>query len=411
MKKLIFFLACAVFLAALTACHDQHAPASATGDGRDSFLIRGRIRGLDSGTVKLYRVNDVERSSKLLDSVAFKDGTFTLTGKLAYPQMLSVKVDSGNWSFRVFAENADMQIKGDTTGSMYYDYTRYGSVKGAELKNFTVTGSEGQDVVTAYNNDTGLKRYDPVMDDLVKKMTAEKNVDEEYRIRDRIDSVRSKKTALQMAWIKHYATLHPASVAGIYLFSDLYMYNSTMPIPELDSTLKLFSGQATTTHYYQALASSLTKRKALTPGNQAPDFTLLKRDSTPFTLSSSRGRYVMLDFWASWCHPCRQAIPHWKEVYARYHAQGLDIVSISDDFRWKDWYKAMDQEKMPWLQVCDEFPIKDFPAKVGTLYMTTYIPFYVLLDKDGKILVYTGDEAEIDKKLATLFNVIVDKKM
>ena len=411
MKRSIFFLACAVCLAYFAACNGPHTPNPAAGDGRDSFLIKGSIAGLDTGTVKLYSNNEDERSNKLLDSVAFKDGTFLLTGKLAYPQMLSIVVDPGGWSFQVFTENADIQIKGDTAGSNYFDWTKYGGRRGAELKNFTITGSEGQDVLNAYNNDTGLKRYDPVMNDLGKKLAVEKNVDEEYRIRDRIDSVRAMKTALQMEWINHYVTLHPASVAGVYLFSDLYRFNSTMPIPELDSTLKKFSGQATATHYYRSMASSLAKRKALTPGNQAPDFTLLKRDSTPFTLSSSRGRYVMLDFWASWCHPCRQAIPHWKGVYAKYHASGLDIISISDDNRWKDWFKAMDQEKMPWLQVCDEFPIKNFPAKVGTLYMTNYIPFYVLLDKDGKILVYTGNEGDIDKKLAELFSVITDKKM
>jgi hypothetical protein len=63
----------------------------------------------------------------------------------------------------------------------------------------------------------------------------------------------------------------------------------------------------------------------------------------------------------------------------------------------------MDQEKMPWTQVCDEFPVKNMPARVGSLYMTTYIPFYVLLDKEGKILVYSGDETKIDKKLEELF--------
>ena len=79
------------------------------------------------------------------------------------------------------------------------------------------------------------------------------------------------------------------------------------------------------------------------------------------------------------------------------------MVSVSDDSRWPDWTKAMDAEKMPWTQVCDEFPVKGMPAKVGSLYMTTYIPFYVLLDKEGKILVYSGKEEDIDKKLKEIF--------
>lgn len=111
----------------------------------------------------------------------------------------------------------------------------------------------------------------------------------------------------------------------------------------------------------------------------------------------------MIDFWASWCHPCREAIPHWKEVYQKYKDKGFDIVSVSDDAKWSDWKRAMDMEKMPWMQVCDEFPVKNMPAKVGSLYMTHYIPFYVLLDKEGKILVYSGKEADIDRKLKEIF--------
>jgi len=164
-----------------------------------------------------------------------------------------------------------------------------------------------------------------------------------------------------------------------------------------------FTGDAKDSKYYKSLEGILAKRKAVMPGSTAPDFTLLKRDSSKFTLSSTRGKYMMIDFWASWCHPCRQAIPHWKEVYAKYHNKGFDIVSVSDDDRWSNWFKAMDQEKMPWIQVCDEFPIKNMPAKVGSLYMTTYIPFYVLLDKDGKVLVYSGDENKIDNKLKEIF--------
>jgi thiol-disulfide isomerase/thioredoxin len=112
----------------------------------------------------------------------------------------------------------------------------------------------------------------------------------------------------------------------------------------------------------------------------------------------------MIDFWASWCVPCRKAIPHWKEVYQQYNNKGFEILSVSDDSQWKNWTKAMDAEKMPWKQVVDEFPIKNMPARVGSLYMTKFIPFYVLLDKEGKILVYSGNEEDIDHKLKEIFN-------
>ena len=187
------------------------------------------------------------------------------------------------------------------------------------------------------------------------------------------------------------------------MLRDLYTWYSELPLNDMQAMIAGFSGEAKQSKYYASLEDIVAKRKAVMPGSMAPDFTLLKRDSSTFRLSSTRGRYIMIDFWASWCHPCRQAIPHWKEVYSRYHDRGFEIISVSDDSRWKDWFKAMDAEQMPWMQVCDEFPVRNMPARVGSLYMTTYIPFYVLLDREGRILVYTGNENEIDEKLKEIF--------
>jgi thiol-disulfide isomerase/thioredoxin len=192
-------------------------------------------------------------------------------------------------------------------------------------------------------------------------------------------------------------------VAGIYMFDNLYNWViSKMPYAELDAMLNKYTGEAKESPYYKTLTKYRTMLKAVQPGSVAPDFTLLKRDSSKFTLSENRGKYLMIDMWASWCHPCRQAIPHWKSVYQKYHDKGFDIVSMSLDSRMKDWTKAMDEEKMPWTQIKDEFP-KRMPGKVSSLYMTSFIPFYVLLDKEGKILVYSGDEAKIDEKLKEIY--------
>jgi len=190
------------------------------------------------------------------------------------------------------------------------------------------------------------------------------------------------------------------------MFDQLYMFVSgSMSYADLDAMLNKFTGEATKSPYYDTLVASRKRLKAIQPGSVAPDFTLLRRDSSKFTLSSfTKAKYTMIDFWASWCHPCRQAIPHWKEVYQKYHARGFDIVSVSDDNKWSNWTKAMDIEKMPWTQVDDRFSKKNMPADVGSLYMTAAIPFYVLLDKEGKILIYTNDEAKIDAKLKEIYN-------
>jgi len=368
----------------------------------ESFIVKGHIHGIPTGTIKLLSYNEDDRTSNTIDSAAFKNGTFELQGK-SDPQMVSVNIEPGNWSFKIFLEDTALIVIVDTTDAQHFDYTGYGYTKGAMIKNFTETGSKNFDDWMKYQNDPEQKKYDPVFAELDKKIETTKDIDEQYRYRDQADSVRKLLNQYRATYIKDYINKNPSSVTGAYMLRDLYNWYSDLPLTDMENIVAGFTGEAKKSKYYNSLEDIMAKRQAVMPGSIAPDFTLLKRDSTKFTLSSTRGKYMMIDFWASWCHPCRQAIPHWKEVYNKYHDKGFDIVSVSDDNRWKDWFKALDQEKMTWMQVCDEFPVKNMPARVGSLYMTTYIPFYVLLDKEGKILVYSGDENKIDEKLKQIF--------
>src|SRR5882757_10240711 len=84
---------------------------------------------------------------------------------------------------------------------------------------------------------------------------------------------------------------------------------------------------------------------------EAADFTLPTPAGENLRLSSLRGQYVLVDFWASWCMPCRAEIPHLKDLYAQYHAAGLEIVSVSIDAHPEAWKRGMGQEQMPWKQV------------------------------------------------------------
>jgi thiol-disulfide isomerase/thioredoxin len=368
------------------------------------YLIIGNIKGITTGKVKLIQPNIDNRTDKVIDSGVFKNNIFQLQGTVAVPQMMSIVIEPGNWSFSVFVENAKINLTADTAGAQHYNYAAYGMGKGAIIKKFTETGSKNYDDWMAYQNDPGQKQYAAISAKLNEKFKATaKDIDAQYKVRDEMDSVKTLLQKWQKTEIDNYVNQNPSSVAGVYMFYNLFLFSSNMPYATLDNMLSKFTGEAKLSVYYQNLATSLAKLKAVQPGSVAPDFTLLQRDSTKFTLSALRGKYTLIDFWASWCHPCRQAIPHWKQVYQKYHDKGFDIISVSDDSKWKDWIGAMEIEKMPWTQVCDEFPVKRMPARVGSLYMTTFIPFYVLLDKERKVLVYTGDETKIDEKLTEIF--------
>ena len=367
------------------------------------YTIKGSIKGFPTGRVKLISYNIDDQTSKLIDSANITNGTFELKGKIGEPQIMTVNLEPGNWSFKLFIEDTDLSVTADTSGALHYDFSKEGGETFSIIKSYSETGSQNFNDWKKYLDDPGQKQYDPVFTDLNKKIEAAKTNSEQDKLRDQVDSVKKLLTKWQEQLVVNFITQHPSSVAGAYIFRDLYNYDPDMPVSAMESVINKFSGKAKSSEYYKSLAAILAKRKSLLPGGVAPDFTLIKRDSSKFTLSSTRGNYVLIDFWASWCHPCIQAIPHWKEVYLKYHNKGFEIVGVADDSRWNDWIKALDRGKMPWLQVVDEFPGKDMPAKVVSLYRNSYIPFYVLLDKEGRIILFTGDENKIDAKLKEIF--------
>lgn len=370
----------------------------------DGFTIKGTLKGITNGSVVLLRYNESDRTSAGVDSAVLKSGTFVLKGKLNRPEMMNLVVKPGNWGVNVFVENSEIRVEADTTGAQHYDYTKYGMGKGATLKKVKVTGSVSQDQFSSYENAPEQVKFNAGFRVIDKKYTAEKDPVKKKKIGEESEALRKLSKAWQYHWINDFVAKNPSSTAGLYIFNNYHQFDSEMPVPEFESIMNRFTGKAKMSVYYASLMKELNAKKALLPGNVAPDFTLLKRDSTTLTLSSTRGKYIMLDFWASWCHPCREAIPHWKAVYQKYHDKGFEIVSVSDDSKWKNWTDAMDIEKMPWTQVIDEFALKNMPARVGSLYQTHFIPFYVLLDKEGKILVYSGEEKDIDSKLAALLD-------
>ena len=132
------------------------------------------------------------------------------------------------------------------------------------------------------------------------------------------------------------------------------------------------------------------------PGQQYTEIAALKADGTPVKLSEVIGTadYVLVDFWASWCRPCRQLLPVLKELYASYHPSGkLEILGVSVDLGEREIIKKMEEEQLPWIQIRDQ---REEPYNPGDIYGITAIPTTFLIDREGKIIMRNPDEAEIE---------------
>ncbi len=153
----------------------------------------------------------------------------------------------------------------------------------------------------------------------------------------------------------------------------------------------------------EGMASIEKKYKAellTAPGRPYIDIAALKADGTPVKLSEVIGTadYVLVDFWASWCRPCRQLLPVLKELYTSYHPSGkLEILGVSVDREEDKWLKALEEEQLPWTQIRDQ---REEPYNPGDIYGITAIPTTFLIDREGKIVMRNPDEAEIEAILA-----------
>ena len=124
----------------------------------------------------------------------------------------------------------------------------------------------------------------------------------------------------------------------------------------------------------------IQRGKSCAVGHEAPDFELATSTGEKIKLSSLRGKYVLVDFWASWCGPCRKEIPNIKKVYAEFKDKGLEVVGVSIDNSDKAWKKALEEEKLDYLQLGDP---KNITSK---LYNFNGIPFIILISPEGIIL-------------------------
>lgn len=172
----------------------------------------------------------------------------------------------------------------------------------------------------------------------------------------------------------------PTSVYALYtVLGPVTMYK----IDKLDSLLAFFAPLAGHP-YYNELKARADIVRSVSPGAIAPDFTAQTPDGGTIRLSDLRGKYVLLDFWASWCMPCRAETVHTRKLYEAFHKSGLEVLSFSLDSKAEDWKRAIEEDAMVWLNASDLVGGKLSP--VAQAYGIDGIPAIWLIDPDGRII-------------------------
>ena len=362
MKNLLSIFCAAVFL--FSACGKEKG-----------YKIVGNIEGLKDGMIYLSSAD--KNSLNKIDSVKAVGGTFSFTGSVELPEVRYIQL-SPREIIPFFVENSSISV----TGSL------------DSLNKVVITGSETNDIFQIFFkkvNDWTKESQDLQM--RYRKAQMSGNQDEMKNVQIDAEAISENRRV----FVENFVTENSNSVVAPYI--ALFQLAPNMSPDEIDSLLNTFDPSIKGSMYVKMLEDIVTAARVTEIGALAPDFELETIDGGSVKLSSLRSKVVLLDFWASWCAPCRQMSPALKKMYESLKSnKNFEMISISVDRDRNAWKKAVKEDGLTWIMAFDD------KGKTGMNYNVKTIPHTVLLDQEGKIVALDLHGQELENKIKSLLD-------
>ena len=383
MKKIFAVIAVAT---CFTACNNGNEQSG-------KFTVTGKLKNAPDQKIYLEEISLAGEGVEVLDTAEIKNGAFSVTATASEEGFYRLRLEKEQNGFVFVNDAATINFTADIK-----DQTLQGpsfSGKGnAALKSFLTEMDKRRNEYLAVSGKIDVIKATAGMDSTVTAETAKlKTLDDGF-----------KQFVLK--------TLDTISDPGIAMF--VMGYTKDIDTASLNKTIPLLAKRfpehkglaATITAYHKLIgapvpsANTSASSNALPQiGGLAPDFTMNDTEGKPFTLSSLRGKYVLVDFWASWCGPCRGENPNVVAAYNQYKAKNFTVLGVSLDENKEAWLKAIQADQLSWKHVSD---LKGWANATVGLYGYGGIPYNVLLDPQGKIIATELRGPALENKLAQL---------
>ncbi|MEZ5008657.1 MAG: TlpA disulfide reductase family protein [Chitinophagales bacterium] len=343
------------------------------------FSIAAEVVNGDNKLVKISAREDGQWID--LDTAVINDGKFNLNGTIEEPQMLYLRImdEVGFRYVPIFSNNSDkISIEGDL--SQEDDMI----IEGSELNNLYSQFSEKYQVETE-PLEALYEMLDSSEDDFLKDS-----------LMMLIDQVDQSSEAFVLSFIKG----NMSSPIAAYLLLREYSYGREYD--ELKPIYDELVENNNTSKYLKDINEKLAKLKITAIGEPAPNFIQTDQNGEAFDISSLKGKYVLLDFWASWCVPCRNENPNVVALYNEVDGKDFEILGVSLDKNEAAWKQAIEDDGLEWKHVSD---LKYWKNDVAQLYGVSAIPQTFLLDKEGIIIAKNLRGEKLKSKVKELLEI------
>ena len=353
---------------------------------QDKFEISGKLSAAGTDrTVMLNYINSEGKNAK--DSALVKNGKFSLSGTTSFGNKAYLSLVPVKKAVNETRRSSDDQL-------FYLEKGSYKVAGKDSMATAVITGAQAQTDFLNYTAQTQrllsqfkeiTERFTKVWYAKVKDTVAIKTIQAEARpVHAKIEK-----------GLDSFIYSHPDS----YVTVDLIAENKTAVIDPVtfEPFYSVLSPRVLASLNGQKLTAKYNKAKLFGIGKTI-DFTLPDKNGNEFKLSSLKGKYVLVDFWASWCVPCRAENPFLLKAYNELREKNFEIVGVSLDDAKAAWLRAVEQDKLPWAQVSD---VKGFKTEIALRFGISAIPQNVLIGPDGKVIAKNLRGEDVNKKIAS----------
>ncbi|MES2396214.1 MAG: TlpA disulfide reductase family protein [Bacteroidota bacterium] len=363
----------------LAACSNTN-PQSGNG-----FELKGKLSNPHGETLYL----ELMAPSGLIGidtAILDEKGEFTMNPDIKEPGFYRLKTSEKNFATLILDANQKVTLTGDVSDLG----TTYNTEGSPDSKLFLETNKEStknykkrdslQNVFQAF---AGNGTTDPVRVDSLSKI-----LEKEY----------NTLLAQHNKYLQNIIEKNPTSLASLAAIQQLPAEDFLETYIKTDEIL---FAKYPNSPYVKSFHDDVASKKKLAIGTVAPEITMNTPEGKPLSLSSQKGKVVLVDFWASWCGPCRAENPNVVKAYNKYKSKGFDVFNVSLDADPTKWKQAIEKDNLTWSNhICD---FKAWQSPVVALYGFKGIPYNVLLDKEGKIIAKNLRGEDLEKKLAEIF--------